>query len=145
VYLLDTNIVSLLESRRQAYSPDLIAWLRRNGSRLHLSAITLTEIEAGILKLRRESKDKRAAELDAFRDGLVKDFSDRILPLDAAVALCIPRLAERARPTTIELVDLIVAATAEIHGCRVLTRNLRHFEPTGVRAIDPTVALPANP
>ena len=142
MYLLDTNIVSLLESPRQSDSPNLVAWLRRNGSQLCLSAISLTEIEARILKLRRESKDKRAGELDAFREGRVKRFSGRIPSLDADLALRVARVAERARPATIELADLIVAATADAHGLLVLTRNLRHFAPTDVAASDPTVALP---
>jgi len=124
MYLVDTNIISLLDSRRQAFTPGLVGWLRRNGAHLFLSAITLTELEAGILKLRREGKDKRADELASLREAIQSDFSDRILPLDAAVAIAIAHLAEHARPTTIDLTDLIVAATAKVHGLRVLTRNL---------------------
>ena len=144
MYLLDTNIISLLDPRRLSHNPTLVPWLRRNGAHLFLSAITLTELESGILKLRRESKDKRAGEFEALRDAIQDDFSDRILPLDASVALAIARLAEQARPKTIDLADLIVAATAHVHGLRVLTRNLRHIEPTGVPAIDPTSDLPED-
>jgi toxin FitB len=144
MYLVDTNIISLLDPRRQTQSPGLVPWLRRNGAYLFLSAITLTELEAGILKLRREGKEKRAGELGSLRDAIQDDFSDRILPLDASAALAIARLSERARPNTIDLADLIIAATAHVHGLRVLTRNLRHIRPTGVPAIDPTAELPED-
>lgn len=54
VYLLDTNIVSLFDPRRARESAPVIQWIRENDSLLFLSTITLTEIEAGILKLNRE-------------------------------------------------------------------------------------------
>jgi toxin FitB len=109
---------------------------------LFLSTITLTEIEAGVLKLKRERKDARGNQLIALRDGLIADFKDRLLPLDVEVALALARLAEAIRPKVIERTDLIIAATAQVHRLTVLTRNTRHFEPTGVPVIDPTRSLP---
>lgn len=144
MYLLDTNIVSLLDSRRQALVPGLVPWLRRNGAHLFLSVITLTELEAGILKLRREAKDQRAAEFDTLREAIQTDFGDRILCLDAPVAVTVAHLAEAARPHVIELADLIVAATAKVHGLIVMTRNRRHFEPTGLAVVDPALGLPTD-
>jgi hypothetical protein len=126
VYLLDTNIISLLDPRRQALVPGLVPWLRRNGAHLFLSVITLTELEAGILKLRRDAKDKRAAEFETLREATVA------------------HLSEAARPHVIELADLIVAATAQVHGLIVMTRNTRHFEPTGLAVVDPTLGLPGD-
>lgn len=144
MYLLDTNIVSLLDSRRQALVPGLVPWLRRNGAHLFLSVITLTELEAGILKLRREAKAERAAEFETLREAIQRDFGDRILCLDAPVAVTVAHLAEAARPQVIELADLIVAATAKVHGLAVMTRNTRHFEPTGLDVVDPTLGLPGD-
>jgi predicted nucleic acid-binding protein len=144
VYLLDTNIVSLLDTRRQALVPGLVPWLRRNGAHLFLSVITLTELEAGILKLRREAKATRAAEFETLRDAIQADFGDRILCLDAPVAVTVAHLAEAARPHVIELADLIVAATAKVHGLIVMTRNRRHFEPTGLAVVDPALGLPTD-
>ena len=34
--------------------------------------------------------------------------------------------------------DLLIAATALEHGLTVATRNVHHFEPTGVRVLDPS-------
>ena len=142
MYLLDTNIVSLFDPGRTGEAGPLIQWMREHDPLLFLSTIAMTEIEAGILKLIRERKDARARQLAALRDGLIADFGDRLLPLDVAVALTVAHLAEAARPTVIERTDLIIAATAKAHGLTVLTRNVRHFEPTGVPTIDPLRALP---
>ena len=144
MYLLDTNIVSLFDPRRAAEAAPLIDWMREHDPLLFLSTITLTEIEAGILKLRREKKETRSHQLAALRDGLITDFKDRLLPLDIEVALALARLAEAVRPRVVERADLIIAATAYVHGLTVLTRNVRHFEPTGVPTIDPVRSLPAR-
>ncbi len=144
MYLLDTNIVSLFDPRRAGEAKSVIAWMREHDSLLFLSTITLTEIEAGILKLMRERKEARAGQIIALRDGIIADFSKRLLPLDVEVALTVARFAERVRPMTIERTDLIIAATASVHSLTVLTRNLRHFEPTGVPMIDPVRSLPKS-
>jgi predicted nucleic acid-binding protein len=138
MYLLDTNIVSLFEPRRRAESAAFIAWLQRSDAMLFLSTLTVMEIEAGILKLRREDKHARANQLTLFRDGLIADFADRILPLTINVALAAAHLAEKALPNVVERVDLMIAATAHAHGLIIITRNMRHFHPTGVAVLDPT-------
>jgi len=144
MYLLDTNIVSLFDPRRAAETAPLVQWMREHEAVLFLSTITIAEIEVGILKLRREGKDIRARQLGAFRDGIITDFKERLLSLDVPIALMLARLAEEIRPAVIERNDLIIAATAKVHGLTVLTRNLRHFEPTGVPAIDPLRDLPKS-
>jgi len=144
MYLLDTNIVSLFDPRRAAETAPLVQWMREREAVLFLSTIIIAEIEVGILKLRREGKDIRARQLGAFRDGIITDFKERLLSLDVPIALMLARLAEEIRPAVIERNDLIIAATAKVHGLTVLTRNLRHFEPTGVPAIDPLRDLPKS-
>jgi predicted nucleic acid-binding protein len=144
VYLLDTNIIALFDPRHREQAGPLIDWMRRNDRFLFLSTVTLIEIEAGILNLLREGKDKRAGEIAAMREGLINDFRERLVAMDAMVALTVARIGEMARPMDIERKDLIIAATARIHGLTVLTRNLRHFLPTGVAAVDPLVALPSD-
>lgn len=144
VYLLDTNIVSLLDPRRHEAARDLVAWIRRNGAQLSLSVVTLMELEAGILKLRRERKARRADEYEALRRTIEAGFAERLLAMDAAVALAAARLADAMRPAAIDWKDLVIAATAKAHGLTVLTANLRHFSPTGVAALDPTAKLPPD-
>ena len=144
MHLLDTNIVSLFDLRRRERAAPVIAWMQRNDRALALSTITLVEIETGILKLRRDGKEKRADEIRTLRDALMVDFAERFLALDAPVALAVAQLAETARPNVIEWKDLIIAATARTHGLTVLTNNIRHFEQTSVPALDPLSELPPD-
>jgi predicted nucleic acid-binding protein len=144
VYLLDTNIVSLFDPRRRSVLLPLSTWMERNGPSLFLSAMTIAELEAGVLKIRRRGQDKRAGELAALAAAVEANFGDRVLPMDARVARAVARIQDRIIPNVVELPDLIISATAEIHGHIVLTRNIRHFEPTGVVTIDPVVTLPPD-
>jgi predicted nucleic acid-binding protein len=149
MYLLDTTAVSLFDPRRQREAASFISWVRSHDPLLFLSVFTLTEIESGILKLVRERKVERANQLVRFRDSLIADYADRLLPVDTEVALSVARIAHAMRPRVIELADLIIAATARVHGLVVVTRNVRHFVPTGVSVVDPlsdTLTLnPAGP
>lgn len=144
MYLLDTNVISLRDPRRRETAAAFVEWMERNGAALFLSAVTLAEMEAGVLKLHRQGKTARAQQLAELIAAILADFGDRILPMDAAVARTVARLADRCFPTTIELADLIVAATADVHSLIVLTRNTRHFEPTGVAYSDPIARLPLD-
>lgn len=142
MYLLDTNIVSLLDPRRRSGAAPLIDWMRRRDRDLFLSVVTLLEIEIGLLKLVREGMSRRAGEIEALRLEIEAQFGTRILPMDAKIALVCARLAERATPAVVEIKDLIIAATAQVNRMTVLTRNLRHFAPTGVALLDPLATLP---
>jgi len=141
-YILDTNVLSLLDPRRLGERGHLTDWLSLHGREMALAAITLTEIENGLLKLRRLGQDARAAEIERLATVIRRDFGDRILPLNASVAVEIAHCAERARPMVIELPDLIIAATAAVHGLTVLTRNFKHISTTDVTALDPVVQSP---
>ena len=144
MYVLDTNIISLFALRRRDEAFHVIEWMHRNDRDLYVSVITLTEIQAGILKLRRKGMDRRADDLGHMLSEIRSIFHDRVLNVDVGTALEIANLGEHARQYAIELADLIVAASAKVRGFVVLTRNLRHFLPTGVMAIDPLAALPPD-
>jgi predicted nucleic acid-binding protein len=143
-YLLDTNIISMLDPRRRSQAPALIDWLSRNGASLFLSVMTIAEIDAGILKLRRERKAKRAAELENLLTAILADFTDRVLPVDSDTARQIARLGELVYRQPIALPDLIIAATAVRHGLILLTRNIRELGRLGIAARDPFVDLPPD-
>ena len=142
--MLDTNIVSLAEARRRHRAMAVADWLERNAQHLYLSAMSLGEIEAGILKLSREKKAARAGELMVFRDRIITDFGERVLPMDTAVALAAARLRESLLPHTIELADLIIAATAHRHGLTILTANAKHFRALPVPSVNPLERLPSD-
>ena len=132
MYLLDTNVVSAL--RRPDRHPVPASWLRdQRSSDVYLSVVTLGEIERGIaLQIPRDPDFAR--ELAQWHERTLTWFADRILPVDIATARRWGRLS--ASPGNQE-VDLLIAATALEHGLAVVTRNVRHFQPTGVQVINP--------
>jgi predicted nucleic acid-binding protein len=144
MYLLDTNVVSMLDPRRHVHAPDLIDWLERNGSSLFLSVLTIAEMDAGILKLKRDGKTVRADELSGLVRAILEDFGDRVLPVDTDTARHIARLGERSHRQPIGLPDLIIAATAARHGLVLLTRNMSEFGRLGIAARDPFIELPTD-
>jgi toxin FitB len=144
LYLLDTNIVSMLDPRRHEHAPALVDWLDRNGASLFLSVMTITELDAGVLKLRREGKVERADEIAGLVTAILTDFGDRVFAIDIETARHVARLGAASYQQPVALPDLIIAATAVRHGLILLTRNMSEFARFGVPACDPFVELPAD-
>ncbi len=132
MFLIDTDVLSAL--RRRDRHPELVRWLQaRRTADLYLSAVTIGEIERGIAQQQRRDPSF-ARELSLWLDRMLAWYGDRILGVDVPTARRWGRLSgdlghERA--------DLIIAATALEHGLTVVTRNVRHFEPTGVPVFNP--------
>ena len=131
-FLLDTMVVSELAKRHRDRS--VAAWLVGKDRRtLHLSVVTLGEIEKGLALLRRRDNE-RADTLARWLDELVSQFQDRLLDVDARIAR---RWAQLAASAGHAGADLLIAATALERDLAVVTRNVRHFAGTGVRLVDP--------
>ena len=132
MFLIDTDVLSAL--RRRERHPGAVRWLEaQRTADLYLSAVTIGEIERGIAQ--QQLRDPSfARELSIWLDRVLAWYGDRVLDLDVPTARRWGRLSgdlghERA--------DLIIAATALEHGLTVVTRNVRHFEPTGVPVFSP--------
>jgi predicted nucleic acid-binding protein len=131
MYLLDTNVVS--ELRKARPHGGVLAWLRSvHDRRLHLSAVTIGEIQAGIERTREQDVAK-AAEIEAWVGNVAETWN--VLPMDAAAFREWARLMHRRSDTLIE--DAMIAATARVHGLQVVTRNIRDFEAFGVSVLNP--------
>ena len=132
MYLLDTNVVS--ELRRPRPHPSVLEWIRAvPAEQLHLCAVTIGEIQAGI-EITREQDPVRAEELEAWLDDRVLDDFD-VLTLDGPAFREWARLMHRQSDTLIQ--DAMIAAVAVVHGLTVVTRNVRDFEQLRVPVLDP--------
>lgn len=136
MFVLDTNVVSELR-KAKAGKADLgvTSWaasVQLGG--LFLSAITVLELETGVLQVERRVP-AQGAILRTWLDGhVLPTFSGRILAVDAVVAQCCAKLHV---PDPRSERDALIAATALVHGMTVVTRNIGDFEPMGVRLLNP--------
>lgn len=136
MFLLDTNVISELRKAGDGRAnPRVTAWLSSvDATSFHLSAVTLMELEVGILRVERRDPTQGARLRSWMDNHILPEFSDRILPVDSAVAL---RCAQLHVPDPSPERDAYIAATALIHGMTVVTRNVADFEPTGARVLNP--------
>jgi toxin FitB len=131
MYFLDTNVVS--ELRRARPHGAVVAWLESAREEdLHLSAVTIGEIQAGI-EITREQDQAKAAEIEAWLEQVAETYN--ILSMDARTFRSWARLVHRKPDRLVE--DAMIAATATVHGLTVVTRNVRDFDRLGVAAFNP--------
>lgn len=134
-YLLDTCVVSEIQ-RRQGDERVKARVRSFDVTQVYLSAVTLGEISYGIARLN-QGKQRRSYEM--FLETLENEYGEHILPIGGDVAKIWGELTAEAQKkgSNIEMADGLIAATAIYHGLYVVTRNVRHFLPTGVRILDP--------
>lgn len=131
MYLLDTNVVS--ELRRPKPHGAVLAWFEGlEDTTLHLSAVTIGEIQAGI-EITREQDEVKASEIEAWLEMVASAYN--VLPMDARTFRAWARLMHRRSDTVYE--DAMIAATAKVHGLTVVTRNVADFEPFDVALLNP--------
>jgi toxin FitB len=134
VFLLDTNVVS--ELRKPRPHGAVLTWLRdADEAALHLSAVTLGEIQAGI-ELTRTQDAAKAQEIEGWLDALAA--SMQVLPIDGPTFRAWARLMHRRSDTLYE--DAMIAATAQVHRLTVVTRNVADFKAMGVPVLNPFAA-----
>lgn len=134
MYLLDTNVLSELR-RRDRTHPGVAAWADSiHPADLFLSAITILEIEAGMLMVQRRDPAQGEMLRTWIESKVLPAFEGRVLPVDMAVARRCARLhvtdprAER---------DALIAATALVHGLTIATRNISDFQAMDVQLHNP--------
>lgn len=136
MFVLDTNVVSELRKIQTGKADRNVAlWADEvDAASLHISVITVLELELGILQIERRDPTQGAVLRTWLETRVLPEFDGRIFPVDTAVARRCARLhvpdprAER---------DALIAATALVHGMTVVTRNVADFAATGVALLNP--------
>jgi predicted nucleic acid-binding protein len=135
MYLLDTNVIS---ATRVAHREPLVAgWLRTVAvADIFTAAQVLAEIEQGIRRKERDDSGQGAILRGWFIERVLPVFgsSKRALPFDYTAARI---FASFAIPERAPRDDAMIAAVAQANGQIVVTRNVGHFVPLGVRVINP--------
>lgn len=134
MFILDTNVISELRHGKPNQSPEVRRWAAEQSTRrLFLSAISILELEKGVLALER----RRPPQGSALRNWLIgvrAAFTGRILPFTGdAATIC----AALHTPDPRSERDAMIAATAIEHGFTVVTRNTQDFVNTGVLLVNP--------
>ncbi|MCA0326818.1 MAG: type II toxin-antitoxin system VapC family toxin [Proteobacteria bacterium] len=130
-YLLDTDVVSELRNPRP--HGGVVAWLESiDDAQLYVSALTLGEIQAGI-ELTRQQAPEKAQDIEAWLELVAAAYN--VLAMDAATFRTWARLMHRKSDTLYE--DAMIAATAQVHGLTVATRNVADFHVVGIEVFNP--------
>ena len=134
--LLDTNVLSALMQRESDRT--VVTWLDGlPAESIWTTSITVFEIRFG-LELLADGRRRQRLE-ETFRRSLEEDFEGRVLPFDQAAALAAGAIAAEQRRTgrPVEIRDVQIAGIAVARKATLATRNVRHFEDTGVSLVDP--------
>ena len=145
MYLVDTDVLSTGAPGRREPPAALAGWMDARSDALYLSTVTVAEIRHGIVRLERTGAADRAARIGDWLELVLHLYGDRVIPFDIAAANIGGSLMDKARAIghSPGFADLAIAATASSRNLTVLTRNLRHFAPLDIRAINPFETLPA--
>ena len=136
MYLLDTNVVSELRKAKAGKADERVrAWAESVPViSLYLSAITILELETGVLPIERRDPRQGTILRTWLNEQVLPAFTGRILAIDANVAR---RCASLHVPNPCSDRDALIAASALAHGLIVVTRNVDDFKPTGAEVFNP--------
>jgi hypothetical protein len=139
MYVLDTNVIS--EFRKASIGKadrQVAAWAYSVPlESMFLSSVCILEMELGTLMMERRDAMQGAILRAWLEDFVLPSFAERILVVDTPVAL---RGAALQVPNPRSYRDVLIAATALVHGMTVVTRNVKDFKDTGVALLNPWIA-----
>ena len=135
-FLLDTNVVS--EWTKPRPNPGVAQWLAQvDEDEVFLSVVTFAELRHGIERLPAGARRRRLDEW--LRQDLPVRFEARIVGVDGAIGdewgRLVARCERRGRP--IHAMDALIAATAQVHGLTLVTRNTADFEASVSALLNP--------
>ena len=136
MYLLDTNVISELRKVGDGKANDaVVAWVSGiDAGEMFISALTLMELETGILRIERRDFEQGTRLRVWFETQVCPEFEDRTLSIDAAIAR---RCAQLHVHDPKSERDALIAATALENGLTIVTRNIADFASTGALLVNP--------
>ncbi|MBV8757933.1 MAG: PIN domain-containing protein [Deltaproteobacteria bacterium] len=134
MHLVDTNVLS--ELARPTPEPAVLQWLASRTA-IAISVISIEELAYGIARAPAARRRKLAAWFDALLGSV-----DRVVDVTPAIARAAGELrsARDAVGRPVAQADMLICASALIHGLTLATRNPRDFEGCGVVIVDPFAA-----
>ncbi|MEJ6548400.1 type II toxin-antitoxin system VapC family toxin [Corynebacterium sp. USCH3] len=134
-YLLDTNVVSELRKRPGVADGNVVSWAEKlNAGDAAISVITVMEIELGIARVDRRDPTQGMLLRQWLNNSVLPGFENLILPVTLdVVRTCVPYHVPDPRPER----DAFIAATAQVHGLTVATRNVRDFADIPIPVVNP--------
>ncbi|MBM4321279.1 MAG: type II toxin-antitoxin system VapC family toxin [Deltaproteobacteria bacterium] len=127
-FLVDTNILS--ELAKPSPDPGVLRWARTVHA-IVLSAVTLEEVSFGLAC-------KPVPRIQQWFSAFLQEHCE-VVAVTEEVALhsghLRGQLRARGRPRT--QADMLIAATAAVHGLTLVTRNTRDFDGCGVPVLNP--------
>src|SRR3990170_7824195 len=131
MYLVDTDVISNARKRTRA-NPGVRRFFQDAAAQrtpLFLSAVTIGELRQGVEAVRHRGDLAQANRLARWLRMVTTEYADAILAFDEEIAQIWGRLRV---PHAENPLDKQIAATALLYGLSVVTRNVSHYEPTGV-------------
>lgn len=136
MYLVDTNVISELRKGKKA-DPGVRAFLKAEEDRLYLPAQAIGELSFGVESLKRKGDSTQARRVQHWLDSVLEAFDGKVISFDQTCALMWGKLRSGHDQN---LIDKQIAAMALIYNLTVVTRNVRHYDRTGVRVLNPFLA-----
>lgn len=149
MYILDTDVLSIANPASGLSEPQAQAWrdwVRRNESVLYFSTMTIMEVRFGIERARAKGASQKADRLGRWLVAAETAHRDPIIPITSEIAHKAGALLARAVATGAApgSEDALIAASAELLGFTVLSRNARHMRVLTDRWLNPLEALPPD-
>ena len=136
MFAIDTNVAS--EFMRSEPMPAVAAWIAgRDAEEIYLTAVSEAELLYGIAIM---PAGRRRNTLEAAMNRwLEQGFRERILPFDSAAARAYAEIAagRRRAGRPIGEADCQIAAICRSRDATLVTRNMRDFEDTRIKVVDP--------
>jgi toxin FitB len=129
--LVDTNVIS--ELVRASPNVGVLEWIRARQQAnpvLTISAVSLDEISFGVM---RRPSARLMQWLDSFGQ------LHQVLPITAIIARRAGELRAslESSGSIRSQADMLLAASAQIHGLTLVTRNVRDFDGCGIAVLNP--------